>query len=203
MQRKPKSKIQRATLRSQQRALLWGALQLLNTLKAQVGKKQRSLPSKNRKPNKLIFVDIEINGKLTKALVDTGATHNFVADHEPRRLRLLLSKDSSLMKAMNSKCQLIVGQAKVVHIAVGSWRGKANFMMVPLDDFQVILGMEFLQTLEVEPLENGPMPLGITKVLKEFGDVMLPELLKTLPPCQAMDHKIELEPETKPPARAP
>ncbi|XP_072980653.1 uncharacterized protein [Typha angustifolia] len=237
-----------------------GVLRLLNVLKAQVGEKRKSLPSKNRKPNELMFVDIELNGKSTKALVNAGATHNFIADHEAQRLGLLLSKDSSRMKAVNSKSQPIAGQAKDIHVAVGSWRGKANFMAVPLDDFQVILGMEFLQTargvpmpflnalcmmgdespcvvpvaktttketkqlsalqlkkgvkkgeqtflaalkLEADPLENGPIPLGVARVLKEFGDVMPPELPKTLSPRQAVDHKIELEPGKKPPARAP
>lgn len=31
-----------------------------------------------------------------------------------------------------------------VQIFVGSWNGKANFISMPLDDFDVILGIEFL-----------------------------------------------------------
>ncbi|XP_072953162.1 uncharacterized protein [Typha angustifolia] len=164
------------------------------------------------------------------------------------------------MKAVNLKSQPITRQVKDVHIAIGSWRAKANFMVVPLDDFQVILGIEFLQTargvpmlflnalcmigdespcvvsvakmttketkqllalqlkkgvkkgeqtflaalkLEADPLENGPIPLGVAKVLKEFEDVMPPELPMIVPPRRAVNHKIELEPRTKPPARAP
>ena len=40
----------------------------------------------------------------------------------------------------------------------------------------------------------------VVDVLKEFTDVMPPELSKILPPCRGVDHRIELEPGVKPPA---
>nr|CAD1839581.1 unnamed protein product [Ananas comosus var. bracteatus] len=192
-------------------------------------------------------------------MVDTGATHNFIATGEAERLGLALSKDGSRMKAVNSKAQPIAGLAKEVPVNIGSWTGKANFMSVPLDDFQVILGMEFLQTARGVPmpfldalymmgddspcvvpvvrkttdarqisalqlkkgvkrgeltyvaalkLETGsgdetPTPPVVAKLLKEFKDVMPPELPKSLPPRRAVDHRIELEPGTRAPARSP
>ncbi|RVX18314.1 hypothetical protein CK203_006338 [Vitis vinifera] len=36
----------------------------------------------------LMYVKALINGKATKALVDIGATHNFVSDDETKRLEL-------------------------------------------------------------------------------------------------------------------
>nr|CAD1837257.1 unnamed protein product [Ananas comosus var. bracteatus] len=99
-----------------------------------------------------MYVDIKLNGKTTKAMVDTGATHNFIATGEAERLGLTLSKDGSRMKAVNSKAQPIAGLAKKVPVSIGSWTGKANFMSVPLDDFQVILGMEFLQMSRGVPM---------------------------------------------------
>nr|CAD1838443.1 unnamed protein product [Ananas comosus var. bracteatus] len=128
-----------------------GALRLLNALKGQVGEKKTPLP-KESKHNELMYVDIKLNGKTTRAMVDTGATHNFIATGEAERLGLTLSKDGSRMKAVNSKVQPIAGLAKEVPVSIGSWTGKANFMSVPLDDFQVILGMEFLQTARGVPM---------------------------------------------------
>nr|CAD1823080.1 unnamed protein product [Ananas comosus var. bracteatus] len=93
-----------------------------------------------------------LNGKTTRAMVDTGATHNFIATGEAERLGLTQSKDGSRMKAVNSKAQPIAGLAKKVPVSIGSWTGKPNFMSVPLDDFQVILGMEFLQTARGVPM---------------------------------------------------
>ncbi|XP_073106542.1 uncharacterized protein [Elaeis guineensis] len=85
-------------------------------------------------------------------MVDTGATHNFIADREATRLGLKLERDSSRMKAVNSEARPIAGLARDVPIRVGTWSGKANFMAVPLDDFQVILGMDFLQAARVVPM---------------------------------------------------
>ena len=67
-----------------------GAIRLLNALKGQ-GAAEAKPPSKE-----LMYVDIQVNGKPTRALVDTGATHNFVSGEEARRLGLRLAKDSSM-----------------------------------------------------------------------------------------------------------
>nr|CAD1838547.1 unnamed protein product [Ananas comosus var. bracteatus] len=188
-----------------------------------------------------------------------GATHNFIATGEAERLGLTLSKDGSRMKAVNSKAQPIAGLAKEVPVSIGSWTSKANFRSVPLDDFQVILGMEFLQTARGVPMpfldalcmmgdespyvvpvvrkttdarqisalqlkkgvkrgeltyvaalkletgsrdETPTLPV-VAKLLKEFKDVMPPELPKSLPPRRAVDYRIELEPGTRAPARFP
>lgn len=51
----------------------------------------------------LMYVKVTLNGHASKAMVDTGATHNFLAEREVERLGLVLSKDHSHMKAVNSK----------------------------------------------------------------------------------------------------
>ena len=43
----------------------------------------------------------------------------------------------------------------------------------------------------------------VAGLLGEFADVMPLELPKTLPPRRAVDHRIELVPESKPPSNAP
>ncbi|KAL0379340.1 UNVERIFIED_CONTAM: Retrovirus-related Pol polyprotein from transposon [Sesamum radiatum] len=63
----------------------------------------------------------------------------------------------------------------------------------------------YLCTLRFDEIEeaSGPIPGVIKKLLKEFEDVMSDDLPRKLPPKRAVDHEIELVPDTKPPARAP
>ena len=46
-----------------------------------------------------------VNGVQVKALVDSGATHNFVATKEATRLVLKLEEGTNQIKAVNSKTQ--------------------------------------------------------------------------------------------------
>ncbi|KAL0365512.1 UNVERIFIED_CONTAM: hypothetical protein Sangu_0648800, partial [Sesamum angustifolium] len=54
-------------------------------------------------PKGLVMVPGRINGKEIKALVDTGATHNFVSDRVVRKLGLDVRTWDSRVKAVNSK----------------------------------------------------------------------------------------------------
>ncbi|KAL0320233.1 UNVERIFIED_CONTAM: Retrovirus-related Pol polyprotein from transposon opus [Sesamum radiatum] len=159
------------------------------------------------------------------AMVDTGATHNFVTDREVQKLGLTLAHHSNRIKAVNSEAKPI--QCVVcVELKVGLWTGKCNLIVVPLDDFDVILGMEFLllenamdsvrttekkdsliSTLqvknEIKPSVVQEVPNRVAELLKEFKDVFPPELPKKLPPRLAIDHAIELEPGARSLSQAP
>ena len=50
-----------------------------------------------------MYVHVMINGIRVKAMVDSGATHNFVATSEASRLGLKLVDDDSWIKDVNSK----------------------------------------------------------------------------------------------------
>ncbi|KAJ8511859.1 hypothetical protein OPV22_002293 [Ensete ventricosum] len=127
------------------------------------------------------------------------------------------------MKAVNSEAKRISGQAKGIPIKIGTWSGSTNLMAVPLDNFQVILEMEFMHAAKLVPVpflnflclmgaamkiktpdgEAIQEPAIVANILKEFSDVMPTELPRTLPPRRGVDHRIELEPGIKPPARPP
>ncbi|KAK9090981.1 hypothetical protein Sjap_024158 [Stephania japonica] len=109
-------------------------LQLLNAIQ-----QAKTSPSEG-----LMYVDAEVNQRRVLAMVDSGATHSFVADHMVGKLGLDLVENSSRMKAVNSEAKRIQGMATDVNLKVGSWEGKINLMAVPLDDFDVILGNDFL-----------------------------------------------------------
>ena len=95
-----------------------------------------------------MYVDVGINGKEVRAMVDTGASHNFVADRIIEKLGLDLSKLNSRVKAVNSEAKPTKGMA-TVDFHVGSWQGKCELMAVSLDDFDVILGNDFLVAAKV------------------------------------------------------
>ena len=107
-------------------------LQLLNAISGE------NLPQKT-----LMHVQVLINGISVKAMVDNGATHNFVATSEASRLDLKLVDDDSRIKAVNSKAQRIQGITKDVLLQVSEWKGKCNLLYIPLDDFNLILGIDF------------------------------------------------------------
>ena len=101
-----------------------------------------------------MYLDIKLNGQTTCAIVDMGATHNFIADQEAKRLGLILEKNPSRMKAVNSEAKQISRLAKGVPIKIGTWSGSTNMMSVSLDDFQVILGIVHIMKLVTMSFQN-------------------------------------------------
>ena len=85
-------------------------------------------------------------------LLDTGATHNFVSVDEAKRLDLKATKEGGTMKAVNSPAKLIAGIAQGMHITLGMWSGKLDFSIVPMDDFKMVLSMEFFDQVHAFPL---------------------------------------------------
>ena len=59
------------------------------------------------------------NFKTLEGMLDSGATHNFVADRMVQRLSLKVSKCPSKIKAINSKEKPVLGIAYGVKFKVG------------------------------------------------------------------------------------
>ena len=91
-----------------------GSLQLLNVLKAK-------LVPKKPQSKRLMYVDTLVNGKATKALVDIGATPNFVSEDETKRLELQASKEGGWLKVVNLVAKPSHGVARGVDMHIGSW----------------------------------------------------------------------------------
>jgi hypothetical protein len=94
--------------------------------------------------NNLMYVKIGINGKDANAMLDSGATHTFVANRLVKELGLRLIDSHTSMKAVNSKAQRITGMSYNMPITLDQWRGKQDVLVVNLDDYDIILGLDFL-----------------------------------------------------------
>ncbi|CAL5372637.1 unnamed protein product [Camellia sinensis] len=143
-----------------------GSLQLLGAIEAK--------PTASTQWDKgLMYVDGKINGKATQVMVDTGASHNFIKAEEAKRLGLRLDRGQALMKTVNTKAKPVEGLARGVELHLGGWRGKVNFSIASLDDYDVVLGMEFLREFNVAIL-----PRDNTMCIMEGGPYMVPMVSK-------------------------
>ncbi|KAA0053169.1 uncharacterized protein E5676_scaffold1775G00050 [Cucumis melo var. makuwa] len=131
-----------------ERTRIW-AIKYLSYLQKKSG--ERNVPTKGG----LLYVNFWINQKQTKStMIDSGATHNFITEAEARRLRLCWENDSGRMKAVNSIALPVVGLVKQTTIKLGGWKGRVDFVVVKMDDFDVVLGMEFLLKHQVIPMPS-------------------------------------------------
>ncbi|KAK2970043.1 hypothetical protein RJ640_014983 [Escallonia rubra] len=139
--------------------------QVRNPEESSTGEKLKDMPPKKKSdvPGKgLMYVDIKVNGKAIRAMVDTGATHNYISSTEVERLGLTLEKGCGRVKAINSAAQPVAGIARSVLIKVGPYEGRTNFSVVIMDEFKLILGLEFLRDTKttVMPCTNSLAMLG-------------------------------------------
>ncbi|XP_022985147.1 uncharacterized protein LOC111483236 [Cucurbita maxima] len=197
-----------------------GVLKFLSAL-------QRKVEPKEIVEKGLMFVDATINSRPSRStLIDSGATHNFIANQEARRLGLTIGKDLRKMKDVNSEALPIVGVSKRVPFKIGDWTGELDLVVARMDGFDVVLGMEFLLEHKVIPMQlakclmitdrnptvipasikqlattEETVSIEIKEVLNSYVDIMPESLPQTLPPHRGIDHEIELIPGVKPPAK--
>ncbi|PON49841.1 Aspartic peptidase domain containing protein, partial [Parasponia andersonii] len=77
------------------------------------------------------------------AMIDMGATNNFVSWHVVDQLGLVVTKNLTRLKAVNSNAMPIHGSV-VSSLKVRTWQAECNFTVVNLDNFDLIIGIEFL-----------------------------------------------------------
>ncbi|ERN14640.1 hypothetical protein AMTR_s00038p00194690 [Amborella trichopoda] len=104
------------------------SLQLFIGMKAEKGKAKA--PSKG-----LMFIEVQINGKAMRVMIDTRASHNFVSTEEANRPGLQFAKEMEWVKVVNSEAKPIRGMVLGVDIRLGPWTGKVDLSIVPMDDY--------------------------------------------------------------------
>ena len=120
-----------------------GTLQCLGALKGHS-------PAPTKKA--LMYVSASINGQAVCALLDTEATHNFISEDEAKHQDLKATQHRGAIKAINSPVKSFAGSTRGIHVTLGIWNRKLDFSIVPMDDYAVILGMEFFDKVHAFPL---------------------------------------------------
>ncbi|KAG7547901.1 Retrotransposon gag domain [Arabidopsis suecica] len=144
---------------SEEETTIMGSLQLLN-----------ALTTKPEPRRELMYVETQLNGKLTKAMVDTGATHNFIAEEEERKLGLTWVKGERWVKSVNGKAQPLLGFARCVDLRMGTLKGRANFSVIPMDDYGVVIGLDFMRSVGAVPMPS----LNSIAILEKDTACMIP-----------------------------
>lgn len=144
---------------SEEETAMMGSLQLLN-----------ALTTKPEPMRELMYVEMHFNGRLTKAMVDTGATQNFIAEEEARKLGLTWVKGERWVKSVNGKAQPLLGFARGVDLRMGTWKGRANFSVIPMDDYGVRIGLDFMRSVGAVPMPS----LNSIAILEKETSCMIP-----------------------------
>ncbi|MBA0737295.1 hypothetical protein Gogos_010765 [Gossypium gossypioides] len=106
------------------------------------------LISKKRDENEgLMFVDINIAGQKRSALVDMGALDLFILEKTAKKLGLLIKKSNRKIKMINSEEAPTVGVVRNVELQIDKWKGKEEFEVIKLDDYDYVLGLNFLDRI--------------------------------------------------------
>lgn len=122
-----------------------GSIKLLNAVRAKVG-----VSESKRKGH--LFIMSSVSGLEIKVLLDTGASHNFIEESEAMRLHITYVKELGCLKTINSAAKPIYGIAQGVRLHIGNWCGLVNFSVVNMDDFKMVLGIEFIDSMCTFPI---------------------------------------------------
>ncbi|KAL4572161.1 hypothetical protein LXL04_018930 [Taraxacum kok-saghyz] len=117
------------------------SMRFLNTLSKDGTKTKKTHETKG---GSLMFVEAKVCGKNTKALVDSGATHSFMAKDEARKLGIPYVEEKGWLKVVNSPYNPILGVARGLPMKIADWEGTIDVIVVPMDDYRMVLGMDFL-----------------------------------------------------------
>ena len=102
-----------------------------------------------------LFVHAKVNGHPCEVMIDNGATHNFITPAYAHQfgLKLQCIKDVAVkfVQASSTTAQIAMG----VTVQASTWKGTVNFLVVPMDGFQVILGLEWADTYLICQFEKG------------------------------------------------
>ncbi|CAO2836355.1 unnamed protein product [Amaranthus hypochondriacus] len=151
-------------------------MRLLNTLRVKndepkVRKSSISSSMDIKQGGSLMVINGEVNEVPTRLLVQPGVSHNFLAREEAKALGVKFTRVDGEIKAINSRATPVYGKAWNVPVRLGKWKGKVDFLVVGIDDEDVVLGMEFLH--KVQPFRVSE---GMITITSKERDVRVPSL---------------------------
>ena len=123
--------------------------------------------------NKLMYVLVQVNGVVVRAMVDIGATECCLSNSIAAAVGLIVESYVSVVVPLNGEDHRVDGMARAVPFRMGDWIGHCDFMVMYLRDFELVLGMDFLMAVKV-----GILPYLGSLAFLEFGT---PYVVKTVP----------------------
>ncbi|KAK2965884.1 hypothetical protein RJ640_011131 [Escallonia rubra] len=118
-------------------------------------------------------MEAKLNGKPAHVLMDTGVTHNFIMMEEAERLGLNVVDGGGWLKTINAEAKPLQGTVRWVEMCLCKWKGFVNFSITRMDDFKVVLGLDFLRQVNalMSPYNNAVciMERGAACVVPMFG----------------------------------
>eukprot|EP00253_Pinus_taeda_P022531 PITA_22531 len=155
--------------------------------------------------NRLEYVRMKVGGTEVLTMVDSGASHNFMSEDTVRRLGLKFVPVDAHMKTVNSPPTAILGIAEKVDTTLGEWSGKVDFTIVRIDDYEAVLGMEFMKQYEAMVVPHlrklyiydgrsdvpiGVPTIGVTKTERKLGGMQVEDNGKTDKQLASMEAKL-------------
>ncbi|MFQ6628971.1 hypothetical protein Gotur_007158 [Gossypium turneri] len=107
------------------------------------------IPKKRNGKEGLMFVDINITGQKRGALIDTGASDLFISEKAAGKLGLPIRKSNKKIKTVNSEEASTMGVVQNMELEIGEWKGNEDFEVIQLDDYDFVLGLNFLDRIQV------------------------------------------------------
>lgn len=134
----------------------------------------QAMPKKEKEEQDygLQYAKVRINNKETRALIDTGASHNFMDINEAKRLGINYTPSRGTVKAVNTKATQIFGTTKV-RATMGTWSKHLTFTIIKMDDHVTVLGQPFFHEASAFPI-----PKGRSLIILDDHDIRVIELMK-------------------------
>ena len=84
-----------------------------------------------------------------KVLVNTGGTHSCVASGVATTLGLTIEAYTNIVTSLNGRDHWVEGIIRFYPLKMGEWVGCCDLIVMDLQDFKMIIGMDFLTQEEV------------------------------------------------------
>ncbi|PPR93089.1 hypothetical protein GOBAR_AA27584 [Gossypium barbadense] len=106
------------------------------------------IPKKRDGGEGLMFIDINIASQKRGAFVNTEASELFISEKAVKKLGLSIKKLDKKIKMVNSEEAPTVGVIQNVELQINEWKGKEEFEVIQLDDYDCVLGLNFLDRIQ-------------------------------------------------------
>ncbi len=95
-----------------------------------------------RQKHKLLLVEVKIFGRKVVALVDSGATHNFLGADLCRKHGLRFTTRSNMVTLANGTITEATGELRSARVSIGQHAEREDFIVMDMKDeeFDCILG---------------------------------------------------------------